>query len=221
MVDAFARIADRDCHLVIVTVGLLMTDAKTIATYDSKAADYAATFASDGPDKTLLAFFELMPKGARILDLGCGPGTASAHMRNAGMDPDPMDASEGMIALAHERYDLPARLGTFDDISGTSVYDGVWANFSLLHAARADLPRYFLALGTATKPNGTIHVGMKTGDGVMRDALDRLYTYVSVPELQGLLEDAGFTVNYIKEGAERGMAGTIDPFAIMRGRKNA
>ncbi len=62
---------------------------------------------------------------------------------------------------------------------------------------------------------------MKTGDGAERDVLDRLYTYVSVPELQGLLEGAGFTVNDIKEGEERGMAGTIDPFVIMRGRKNA
>jgi SAM-dependent methyltransferase len=220
-VDAPARIAHNDRDFVYAAGGLLMTDAKTIATYNSKAADYAENFTSDGPDKTLKAFLNLMPKGARILDLGCGPGTASAQMRDAGMDPDPMDASTGMIALARERYDLPVRLGTFDDISGTAVYDGVWANFSLLHAARADLPRYFAALGTATKPDGIIHIGMKTGDGVMRDALNRLYTFVSAPELQGLLEDAGFTVNYIKEGAERGMAGTIDPFVIMRGRKNA
>ena len=198
-----------------------MTDAKTIATYNRKAADYAATFASDAPDKTLQAFLDLMPKGGRILDLGCGPGTASAHMQNAGMNPDPMDASEGMIALARERYDLPARLGTFDDISGTAVFDGVWANFSLLHATRADLPRYLQALATATKPDGIIHVGMKTGDGTKRDSLDRLYTFVTVPELQGLLEDAGFTIIHANEGTERGMAGTLDPFVIMRGRKNA
>jgi SAM-dependent methyltransferase len=220
-VDAFARLADSNRDPVVPAAGVLMVDAKTIAIYDSKAADYAASFTSDAPDKILQAFMDLMPNGARVLDLGCGPGTASAHMRDAGLDPDPMDASEGMIAFARERYDLPVRLGTFDDISGTSIYDGVWANFSLLHAPRAELFRYFKALSSATKPDGIIHIGMKTGDGVMRDALNRLYTFVSVPELQGLLEDAGFTVNLIKEGAERGMAGTIDPFVIMRGRKNA
>lgn len=198
-----------------------MADAKTIAIYNSKAADYAASFASDAPDKTLQGFIDLMPTGARVLDLGCGPGTASAHMRSAGMDPDPMDASEGMIALAREHYDLPVRLGTFDDISGTAIYDGVWGNFSLLHAARPDLPRYFKALATATKPDGILHVGMKTGDGTKRDAMDRLYTFVTVSELHGLFKDAGFTVTFTKEGAERGMAGTIDPFVIMQGRKNA
>jgi SAM-dependent methyltransferase len=198
-----------------------MTDPKTIATYDSNAAHYAASFTSDAPDKTLLSFLALMPKGARVLDLGCGPGTASAHMRDAGLNPDPMDASEGMIALARERYELPARLGTFDDIDGTAIYDGIWANFSLLHAARADLPRYFAALSTAAKPDCTIHVGMTPGTSTKRDAMDRLYTFVTVSELQRLLEDAGFAVNDIKEGAERGMAGTVDPFVIMRGRKNA
>ena len=197
-----------------------MTDAKTIATYNEKAAHYADTFASDGPDKTLQAFMALLPTDARVLDLGCGPGAASAHMREAGLDPDPMDASDGMIALAKDRFDLPARLGTFDDISGTEIYDGVWANFSLLHAPRADLPRHFEAIATATKPNGILHVGMKTGDGSNRDAIDRLYTYVTTPELQRLIEDAGFAIIHTHEGAERGMAGTLDPFVIIRGRKH-
>ncbi len=196
-----------------------MADARTIATYDAKAEDYAKLVSAEQPDKTLEAFIDLIPKGGRVLDLGCGPGTASAHMRNAGLDPDPVDASAGMIDIARARHQLNARIGTFDDISGTGLYDGVWASFSLLHAERSDLPRYFTALNTATKPNGILHVGMKTGDGTARDAINRLYTFVSVDELQTLLENAGYTVNFTKEGEERGMAGTIDPFVIMRAKK--
>lgn len=196
-----------------------MPDAKTIATYDSKASHYADTFSSDGPDKTLLAFIDLLPKGGRVLDLGCGPGAASAHMRAAGLVPDAVDASEGMIAIARERHGLDARVGTFDDIDGTDLYDGVWANFSLLHAPNADLSRHFAAIGQATKSGGVLHIGMKTGDGTKRDAMDRLYTFVTVDALRGLFSDAGFDVIHMHEGAERGMAGTIDPFVIMRGRK--
>ncbi len=70
------------------------------------------------------------------------PCTASAHMRDAGLVP---------IRSMHRKDDhdcqrkfgLPARLGEFDDIDGDEIYDGVWANFSLLHAARDDLPRHF------------------------------------------------------------------------------
>ena len=103
--------------------------------------------------------------------------------------------------------------------SGDAKYDGVWANFSLLHAARVDLPRYFAALAKALKPNGILHVGMKTGDGTARDGIDRLYTYVTVEELKTLFANAGIVVTETKEGRERGMAGTMDPFVIMRGQK--
>lgn len=196
-----------------------MTDRETIATYNAKAADYADLVASDAPDTSLQSFIDLMPKGGRVLDLGCGPGAASAHMRDAGLVPDPVDASQGMIDIATTKFGLDARLGTFDDISGQAIYAGVWANFSLLHADREELPRYLQMLHRAMQPNGTLHIGMKTGEGMDRDAINRRYTYVTVEELKHLITDAGFTVNYTKEGVERGMAGTMDPFVIMRGIK--
>ena len=219
MVDAIARAFDRNRHYHIPALGVLMADARTIATYNAKAAEYATLVTSDGPDKTLQGFINLVPKGGKVLDLGCGPGTSSAHMRDAGLDPDPMDASEGMVAIAREKFELDARIGRFDDIAGTEIYDAVWANFSLLHASREDLPRHLKALCKATKPGGILHIGMKTGDGSERDAIERLYTYVTVAELKDLLVAAGYEVTYTKEGREAGLAGTIDPFVIMRAKK--
>lgn len=196
-------------------------DAKTIATYDARAGDYKKFTQSDGPDATLQAFIDLVAAGGRVLDLGCGPATASAHMRAAGLVPDPVDASPGMVDLANQTHAIGARLGTFDDIEQTAGYAGVWANFSLLHARRQDLPRHISAIYHALAPAGIFHIGMKTGSGAKRDALDRLYTYVGVGELQGLLTGAGFTILDTTEGAERGLAGTVDPFVIMTGRKDA
>lgn len=194
-------------------------DRRTIATYDAKSADYADLVAADAPDKTLRSFMDLIPKGGSVLDLGCGPGTASAHMQRAGLVPDPVDASTAMIAIAREKFGLNARLGRFGDIDGAEVYDGIWANFSLLHARRSDLRGHIAALFRATKQGGTIHIGMKTGTGEARDKIDRLYAYVTVEELDRLLTDAGYRVTFVKEGKEAGLAGTVDPFVIMRGRK--
>lgn len=197
-----------------------MPDKKTIATYDAKAADYVKLTGTDAPDTTLQAFIDLMPKGARVLDLGCGPATASAHMRDAGLRPDPVDASQGMVDLANQTHDIGARLVTFDDIDAEAMYAGVWANFSLLHAPREDLPRHFKAIYRALLPQGVLHIGMKTGEGGARDAIDRLYTYVTVTELRDLLEAVGFTITFTKQGAERGLAGTMDDFVIMRAQKD-
>ncbi|MEO1638453.1 MAG: class I SAM-dependent methyltransferase [Pseudomonadota bacterium] len=196
-----------------------MTDAKTIATYDAKAADYANLVKSDAPDASLRAFMGSLHPGARVLDLGCGPGTASAHMRDAGLVPDPVDASPNMIKIASETFGLYARVATFDDITGSAVYDGVWANFSLLHAERSDLPKHLRNIADALIAGGIFHIGMKTGTGMERDAIDRRYTYVTVTELRKLLTDAGFVVTHTKTGEERGMAGTMDPFVIMRATK--
>ncbi len=196
-----------------------MADARTIATYDAKASAYADLTGTDRPDATLQSFIDLLPVGGHVLDLGCGPGTASAHIRSAGLVPDPVDASQGMIAIAREKYGLDARLGRFEDIDAVAAYDGVWANFSLLHASSDDLPHHIAALFMATKPGGILHIGMKTGAGSARDKIGRLYTYVTVDELKAMITAVGYQVIYVKEGAEAGLAGTVDPFVIMRGKK--
>lgn len=196
-------------------------DPQTIATYDAKAGEYAARFAGAAPDSSLRAFINALPKGAPVLDLGCGPGLASAHMRAAGLQPDPVDASPGMIKLAQTQFDLPARLSSFDDLDAVAAYAGVWANFSLLHAPRADLPRHLAAIARALIPGGLLHIGMKTGTGTARDALARRYTFVRVAELRQLLIKAGFVVTRTKTGEERGLAGTLDGFVLMLAVKAA
>ncbi|MEZ5913668.1 MAG: class I SAM-dependent methyltransferase [Paracoccaceae bacterium] len=196
-------------------------DARTVAAYDARAGDYAARFAADRPGRHLAAFMALLPAAADVLDLGCGPGDASAFLAAAGHRPDPVDASSAMVQLARERHGLPARLATFDDIAAEATYDGVWANFSLLHAPREAFPRHLAALFRALRPAGLLHLGLKTGTGEGRDRLERFYTYVTVPEITGLLGNAGFAVIATEEGRETGLAGTDDPFVILRARRGA
>jgi hypothetical protein len=146
---------------------------------------------------------------------------ASAHMRAAGLLPDPVDASAAMVALANDTFRIGARQGSFDDLDAKTAYAGVWANFSLLHAPRADLPRHLSAIRRALLPGGAFHIGMKTGTGEGRDDIDRFYTYVTVAELHALLENAGFDLLATREGVDTGLSGRQDPFVICRARKTA
>ncbi|MEO1734255.1 MAG: class I SAM-dependent methyltransferase, partial [Pseudomonadota bacterium] len=119
-----------------------MTDQETIAVYDAKADDYAA-MADDysRTDPILAAFIADCPPGGRVLDLGCGTGAAAATMASAGLTVDALDASEEMVRRAAALPGVTAHQATFDDVTGEGIYDGIWANFSLLHAPRADMPR--------------------------------------------------------------------------------
>lgn len=196
----------------------MSVDRRTIDAYEANAAAYAKRFRVARLTRPLKAFIDALPNGARVLDLGCGPGDASAHMREAGIHPDPVDASPAMVALANHRHRIGACLGAFDDVDAVAAYDGVWANFSLLHAPRADLPRHLAAIRRALKPGGLFHIAMKTGSGEVRDRLGRSYTYVTRQELAALLDATGFTIIAAANGRERGLAGTLDPFVILRAR---
>lgn len=196
----------------------MSVDRRTIDAYEANATAYAKRFRVIRLTPPLKAFIDALPSGARVLDLGCGPGDASAHLRAAGIQPDPVDASPAMVALANDRHGIGARLGTFDDVNAEAAYDGVWANFSLLHAPGADLPRHLAAIHRALKPGGLFHIAMKTGSGEVRDRLGRSYTYVGRHELAALLAEAGFTIIAAANGRERGLAGTLDPFVIFRAR---
>ena len=138
-------------------------------------------------------------------------------MAAAGLRPDPVDAAPAMVAAARARG-LPARRATFEDW-GTGPYEGVWANFSLLHAPREDLPGHLSRLAGALVPGGVLALGMKTGEGAARDGLGRLYTYVGEAELAGWLTAAGLAIAETRTGSEEGLAGTEDPFILILARK--
>lgn len=184
----------------------MSTDPQTLAVYAARAGEYARLFAEGPPSEHLAAFIAALPPGARVLDLGCGPGADSAQMAAAGHRPDPVDASPEMLALARDRG-LPAREAHFD-APLTETYDAVWASFSLLHARRAELPSLLASIHAALVPGGLFHIGLKEGQGEERDALGRFYTYYTRPELTGLLEQAGFTVIKVIEQVATGLAGT-------------
>ncbi|KEJ90995.1 class I SAM-dependent DNA methyltransferase [Sulfitobacter donghicola] len=186
-----------------------MSDPETLAVYAAKSDEYArVTKDAMTADPLLAAFIASLPKGGSVLDLGCGPGTSAGVMAAAGLDAHAVDAVPEMVATASAQKGVRAELMTFDQISGQDIYDGVWANFSLLHAERADLPHILCALHTALRTNGKLHIAMKLGEDTKRDSIGRKYTYVTEPELRGLLSDAGFAVTKMTTGRDKGLDGT-------------
>jgi trans-aconitate methyltransferase len=196
-----------------------MSDPKTIAVYNAKAAEYAAKFESDGPDAHLTAFMDALRPSAHVLDLGCGTGSATAHMMARGINATGLDASRAMLDIARTRSTAEFIEGTFDDIPKNRSFDGVWANFALLHAPRTDFPRHLTDIHAALAPKGLLHLGMKTGTGASRDGIDRHYTYYSETELKDALTRAGFTIQSTDHGEGKGLAGDIEPWIIILARR--
>ena len=195
-----------------------MTDDKTLKAYTEKATAYAALDFSESEKQALDGFLSMLPKGGTILDLGCGPGFHAARMVADGFRVSAIDATPAFVDAARDKG-VNARLGSFDDLTETATYDGIWASFSLLHARKADFPRHLAAIHRALRPGGTLYLGLKLGEGEHRDKLGRFYAYYEEPELRDLLHGAGFTGVDATTGEGAGLAGTVDRFILLTARR--
>lgn len=186
-----------------------MSDTETLRVYSEKAREYAdITDSANKRDPLLEAFIAALPVGGTVLDLGCGPGASAAQMAKSGLQVHAFDPVAEMIAIARQHKGVMARQASFEDISGDDIYDGVWANFSLLHAKREDVPRYLENIIKTLKPGGRLHVAVKSGIGSKRDRIGRLYTYFTDAELTEMLNTAGFTVTDRASGRGKGLDGS-------------
>ncbi|MFV2035577.1 MAG: class I SAM-dependent methyltransferase [Halocynthiibacter sp.] len=197
----------------------MSADSETIALYDARVGDYRRLVSSEVPNPKLERFIDAVitaeGAGARVLDLGCGPGNAAARMAARGLDVDAVDASGEMVRTARQVYGIAARQAQFSDIVGKRIYAGVWASFSLLHAPRSAFSGHLAALHLALVAGGLFHIGMKTGNGENRDSIGRFYTYYTEAELNRLVEEAGFSVTHQTLGEDVGLDGTLAPWIIL------
>ena len=197
-------------------------DQETIKVYDEKFEDYAKLVKTNKPSEALDRFMAQVKPGGGVLDLGCGPGNAAGTLVARGFGVTALDASEGMISLVRQIEGVEPVLADFDWLlDREDEFDAVWANFALLHAAADKLEIYLDAVVRSLKAEGVLHLGMKTGEGELRDSLGRKYIYRSRETFEALLEERGFEILDVREGEDVALAGGIDPFVLILARLKA
>ncbi|SIO32948.1 class I SAM-dependent DNA methyltransferase [Vannielia litorea] len=187
---------------------------ETLAIYDREVQAYADRTARMPEWPDLLAFAERLPPGGQVLDLGCGPGFYAKGLIEMGFSVDAVDGSAAMVAHARAQG-VEARQARFSEITGEAVYDGVWANFSLLHATRRAFTDHLGRILRALTPGGWLHLGMKLGEGEGPDSLGRFYTYYSEAELEARLAEAGFRVTARRHSQGKGLSGDASAFICL------
>lgn len=210
---------DLQAALERIRKGNVMSDDETIGVYDKHVQDYAELVIQDEADPILTSFIKRIPKNGYVLDLGCGPANASVIMRDHGLRVDPVDASEEMVKLANETHAIKARRALFSDLNTEEIYDGIWANFSLLHAPIEDFPDHLTAIYNAIIPGGIFHIALKLGSGMKRDKMGRMYSYYSEDELSSHLTNAGFSILEKTNGEGKGLAGDVSAWIAILSKR--
>ncbi|MGO4196346.1 class I SAM-dependent methyltransferase [Rhizobium sp. YAF28] len=163
-------------------------NAETYATRDRKP-----------PMARLDAFLTTLPEKARILELGCGGGQDCAYMLSRGFDVTPTDGSAELARQAEKLIGRPVKVMRFEELTARDEFDGVWAEASLLHVPRTDLPAILALIRNALKEDGIFHASFKAGTAEGRDDFGRYYNYPSREWLQELLVAAGWRDVVINE----------------------
>lgn len=193
-------------------------DPATFDFYQSGAPHFSMSSAVSH-SRHLDGFLDRLPKGARVLELGCGAGRDAARIMERGFDLDATDGIPAMVAKANERHGVGARLMRFDELSAEAEYDAVWAHACLLHCPRAELPGVLARIHTALRPGGLHYASYKLGDGEGRDLLGRLHNFPDADRLRDRYAEAGFERVEENIFAGKGSDGTQRDWMAMTLRK--
>lgn len=169
-------------------MGLTGHDPETLAFYEAEAEVYAT---QGQVSRRLSAFLDDLPQGGRVLELGCGGGQDAEAMLRRGFDVTPTDGSPALAAKAQARLGRPVQVMLFEELEARAVYDGVWAQASLLHAPAAALPDILARIRLALKPGGRFEANFKAGDGEGRDPLGRYNNFPTREALAAAYAAAG------------------------------
>lgn len=133
--------------------------------WDKAAQKYAASPIDDeaGFERTLARTRALITPAARVLELGCGTGTAALRLADAAQSYLATDISAGMIAIAQEKLEasrqsgfsaaLDFRQATADTLMREKVTFDVVLGFSYLHLA-GRLPAVLTDIRSLLMPGG-------------------------------------------------------------------
>jgi len=140
-------------------------------TYNKIAKDYTKDHAEDTWDDDFIEYFsQELPRGAKVLDLGCGPGTDSVKLakKNKDFKIYGLDLSDELLKIASEQ--LPKANFLQGDMLQKFPYednffDGVFAKASLVHIPKTEIGKVLEEMIRVAKKNGILHIAVKRGEG--------------------------------------------------------
>ena len=186
-----------------------MSTDDTVRAYDLDAEAYAANgpVVPDSVRADIEAFAEVLGPGARVLEIGSGGGRDARLMDSLGLSVRRTDITPGFVSLLRQQgFEADMLDPLVDDMSSPDgPYDAVWANASLLHVRRDDLPTVLARLARVTRTSGMLRVSLKEGDGdgwsthgsITRP---RHFTYWRADEVSSVVAAAGWTDVTVRSG---------------------
>ncbi|QBR72119.1 SAM-dependent methyltransferase [Beijerinckiaceae bacterium] len=181
----------------------------TLEHYDRRAEEFWAGTRDHNVSQniaSLLHHIEGEPP-FRILDFGCGPGRDLKTFRELGHIPTGLEGAGHFAAMARAYSGCEVWQQDFLKLELPEDYfDGVFANATLFHVPRQELPRVLRDLRAALKPGGVLFSSNPRGENQEGWNNGRYGVYHDLEAWRRYLAAAGFvelTHYYRPEGVPR------------------
>ncbi|MBI4053789.1 MAG: class I SAM-dependent methyltransferase [Candidatus Doudnabacteria bacterium] len=128
--------------------------------------------------KGLKGFIKQLPRGGKILDVGCAGGRDSRFFARRGFHVVGIDLVDEFLRVARKKVPqarflkMDARKLKF----AANSFDAVWANAVLVHVQKKDLLPVLKSFWKILKPGGRVHLRMKKVKG-RTEVSERLSLY--------------------------------------------
>jgi ubiquinone/menaquinone biosynthesis C-methylase UbiE len=180
--------------------------------YNKIAEEYQADRYAFDHTNELEEFAALLPKNARVVDVGCGAGIPVAKfLVDSGFDVVGIDFSEKMLRLA--RKYMPQTTFIRKDMTrldfADNSFDGLTAFYSIIHVPREKHSLLFKNFSRILKPNGIMIVCLGPDEWEATEdyyGTEMFWSQYSPEKSLQLVKDAGFDVisdRILERGKER------------------
>ena len=143
-----------------------------------------------------------LPKGAQVLDLGCGSGALATRRLSERFQITGVELSSRMVELAQPN--IPTATFVRADMASVEfppeLFDGVCAFYSLTHLPQKELPTLLRRVARWLKPGGLFVASMGSGEdpGSVEDewvgGVPMYFAGHAVQTNEELVEEAGLRV---------------------------
>ena len=147
----------------------------TLDYYNKNSEEYFNSTLNVDMTNTYKAFLKLLPKGGKILDLGCGSGRDSMNFIKLGYEVTAVDGSKELAKKASALLGKEVIVSTFEELELKEKFHGIWACASLLHIKREDLKIVLNNLYNNLDDNGVFYMSFKYGEKEYVDDKNRYF----------------------------------------------
>jgi SAM-dependent methyltransferase len=168
---------------------------RTLAHYDQRAEDFWQGTRDHDVQQNVDAFLKAIESSPpfAILDFGCGPGRDLKTFKELGHAAVGLEGSARFAAMAREYSGCEVLEQDFLALDlPPSRFDGVFANASLFHVPRSELPRVLGELRESLKPGGVLFSSNPRGANEEGWTRGRYGAYHDLEAWRGYLTAAGF-----------------------------